>query len=31
MRLPGTGEGVARLVELSIVNVDMAQLSNGQP
>jgi hypothetical protein len=24
MRLPGTGEGVARLVPLSIVKVDMA-------
>ena len=27
-RLPGTGEGVARLVEVSMVKVDMARLSN---
>jgi hypothetical protein len=26
MRLPGTGDGVARLVPLSIVKVDMATL-----
>jgi hypothetical protein len=25
IRLPGTGEGVARLVEVSIVKVDMAR------
>jgi hypothetical protein len=28
MRFPGTGEGVARLVEVSMVKVDMARLSN---
>src|SRR5689334_11965023 len=28
MRLPGTGEGVARLVEVSIVKVDMAAASS---
>ena len=26
--MPGTGDGVARLVEVSIMKVDMAQLSN---
>jgi hypothetical protein len=26
--LPGTGDGVARLVDVSMVKVDMAQLSN---
>jgi hypothetical protein len=26
MRLPGTGDGVARLVEVSIVKVDMVAL-----
>jgi hypothetical protein len=31
MRLPGTGEGVARLVEVSMVNVDMSRLSNDRP
>ena len=31
MRLPGTGVGVARLVEVSMVNVDMARASNGPP
>jgi hypothetical protein len=30
MRFPGTGEGVARLVEVSMVKVDMALLSNGR-
>jgi hypothetical protein len=25
MRLPGTGDGVARLVEVSMVKVDMAR------
>jgi hypothetical protein len=29
MRFPGTGEGVARLVLVSIVKVDMARPSNG--
>lgn len=29
MRLPGTGEGVARLVEVSMVKVDMAAASSG--
>src|SRR5690348_5919386 len=29
VRLPGTGTGVARLVEVSIVKVDMARASNG--
>lgn len=28
MRLPGTGDGVARLVEVSIVKVDMAAASS---
>jgi hypothetical protein len=28
MRFPGTGDGVARLVEVSMVKVDMARLSN---
>ena len=28
MRLPGTGKGVARLVEVSMVNVDMADHRN---
>jgi hypothetical protein len=28
MRLPGTGEGVARLVLVSIVKVDIAAASN---
>jgi hypothetical protein len=31
MRLPGTGVGVARLVEVSIVKVDMAPASNNPP
>ena len=26
MRLPGTGDGVARLVDVSMVKVDMARL-----
>jgi len=30
MRLPGTGDGVARLVDVSMVNVDMARPSNGR-
>jgi hypothetical protein len=30
IRFPGTGEGVARLVLVSIVKVDMARASNGQ-
>ena len=30
MRLPGTGDGVARLVPVSIVKVDMARASNGR-
>jgi hypothetical protein len=29
MRLPGTGEGVARLVEVSMVKVDMGAASSG--
>src|SRR3954452_11308243 len=29
MRLPGTGTGVARLVEVSMVNVDIGRSSNG--
>ncbi len=29
VRLPGTGEGVARLVELSMVKVDMGAASSG--
>jgi hypothetical protein len=28
MRLPGTGDGVARLVEVSMVKVDMARASS---
>jgi hypothetical protein len=31
IRLPGTGTGVARLVEVSIVKVDMAAASSGAP
>src|SRR5690242_17811029 len=31
MRLPGTGEGVARLVLVSMVKVDMAAASSGEP
>jgi hypothetical protein len=31
VRLPGTGTGVARLVEVSMVKVDMARPSNGRP
>jgi len=31
MRFPGTGDGVARLVEVSMVKVDMARLSNDRP
>ena len=30
MRVPGTGDGVARLVLVSIVKVDMARASNGR-
>src|SRR3954453_13934798 len=30
IRLPGTGTGVARLVEVSIVKVDMARACNGR-
>src|SRR5437660_12046361 len=31
IRFPGIGDGVARLVEVSMVKVDMALLSNGRP
>ena len=31
VRLPGTGEGVARLVPVSIVKVDIAAASNVTP
>jgi hypothetical protein len=31
IRLPGTGDGVARLVAVSMVKVDIGAASNGNP